>query len=151
MMAEEMSNTANRGKIIWVLASSRPDLIEVDLKRPGRIDVKIPLFPTSTPTEGLDLLSSLCRRKGLELTPAEAKELEPSIPLLLTPGAAETLATKVYRFSRTQSLSAAAALKACLVDYRNPVAKEVMDFQIDLAVREASDIDFIPQAFRYKA
>src|ERR1700721_666642 len=56
MIAEEMSNTANRGKLIWVLASSRPDLIEVDLKRPGRIDVKIPLFPTATPAEGLELI-----------------------------------------------------------------------------------------------
>jgi SpoVK/Ycf46/Vps4 family AAA+-type ATPase len=44
MLAEEMSDTSNRGHIVWVLASSRPDLIEVDLKRPGRIDVKIPLF-----------------------------------------------------------------------------------------------------------
>src|SRR5687768_3490372 len=51
MIAEEMSNTKNRGKIVWILASSRPDLIEVDLKRPGRIDVKIPLFPASTPEE----------------------------------------------------------------------------------------------------
>ena len=42
MFAEEMSNTRNRGKILWILASSRPDLIEVDLKRPGRVDVKIP-------------------------------------------------------------------------------------------------------------
>ena len=42
MIAQEMSYTANRGKVIWVLASSRPDLIEVDLKRPGRIDLKVP-------------------------------------------------------------------------------------------------------------
>ena len=46
-----MSRPENRGRIIWVLASSRPDLIEVDLKRPGRVDVKIPIFPTATPEE----------------------------------------------------------------------------------------------------
>ncbi|MEM9478940.1 MAG: AAA family ATPase, partial [Verrucomicrobiota bacterium] len=45
MMAKEMSDTRNRGRILWILASSRPDLIEIDLKRPGRIDVKFPLFP----------------------------------------------------------------------------------------------------------
>ena len=52
MMAKEMSNTENRGRILWILASSRPDLIEVDLKRPGRVDVKIPLFPASDAAEG---------------------------------------------------------------------------------------------------
>ena len=53
MIAKEMSDGGNRGKIIWVLASSRPDLIEIDLKRPGRVDVKIPIFPTSTRRRGL--------------------------------------------------------------------------------------------------
>src|SRR6266446_1118533 len=37
MLAEEMESSTNRGRVIWVLASSRPDLIEVDLKRPGRL------------------------------------------------------------------------------------------------------------------
>src|ERR1700746_2167063 len=40
MLAEEMGSSTSRGKLIWILASSRPDLIEVDLKRPGRIDVR---------------------------------------------------------------------------------------------------------------
>ena len=64
MIAEEMSDTDNRGRILWILASSRPDLIEVDIKRPGRIDVKIPLFPTLEPREGFTLLRALCKRVG---------------------------------------------------------------------------------------
>ena len=53
MMAAEMSRPENRGRIVWVLASQPPRLIEVDLKRPGRVDVKIPIFPTSTTRRGL--------------------------------------------------------------------------------------------------
>ena len=45
MLAKEMSDTDNRGKILWIFATSRPDLVEVDLKRQGRLDVHIPLFP----------------------------------------------------------------------------------------------------------
>ena len=63
MIAKEMGDGGNRGKIVWVLASSRPDLIEIDLKRPGRVDVKIPIFPTSSPTEGFALLRVLCQRR----------------------------------------------------------------------------------------
>jgi len=148
MMAEEMSNTKNRGKILWVLASSRPDLIEVDLKRPGRIDVKIPLFPTTTSKEGFGLIRALCKRRGLIIDEAAYPEIESVVPNLLTPGAAESLAIKVYRLVKVQSLTALEALKACLADYQNPVPAEILAFQIELAIREASDLDFIPDALR---
>ena len=45
---EFMSDTSNRGKILFILMTNRPDLIDVDLKRAGRIDVKIPLFYPQT-------------------------------------------------------------------------------------------------------
>ena len=51
MLAKEMSDTRNRGRILWVFATSRPDLVEVDLKRQGRLDVHIPLFPPETAAE----------------------------------------------------------------------------------------------------
>ena len=148
MMAEEMSNTRNRGKIVWVLASSRPDLIEVDLTRPGRVDVKIPLFPTTTKEEGFRLIQGLCKRRGMEIPDDAFAELGPQIPHLLTPGAAEALAVKVYRVAHVEKQSALEALRDCLEDYQNPVPSEVLEFQIQLAVREASDLDFIPASLR---
>ncbi len=148
MLAAEMGDPANRGRIVWVLASSRPDLIEVDLKRPGRIDVKIPLFPTATPAEGFRLIRALCGKLGVAIEEDTATEFAPLVPPLLTPGAAETLAIKVYRHVRTRSLAPADALRQCLTGYQNPVPREVLDFQIQLAVREASDLDFVPPAFR---
>jgi len=149
MMAEEMGSSSTRGKVIWVLASSRPDLIEVDLKRPGRVDVKIPLFPTGTPQEGFDLIRALSKKRGLDLG-EEAATLSQEVPLLLTPGAAEALVTKIYRMARTGDIKALDALRTCLIGYQNPIAPEVMKFQIDLAVRESTDLEFIPLVFRTK-
>jgi hypothetical protein len=148
MIAEEMSDTDNRGRILWVLASSRPDLIEVDIKRPGRIDVKIPLFPTLEPREGFALLRALCTRMGLVIPEECYPGLESRIPEMLTPGAAEALAVKAYRLSRTKGLGPVEALEACLVGYQLPVPRDVMEFQIGLAVREASDLDFVPERLR---
>jgi len=148
MLAEEMGSSANRGKLIWILASSRPDLIEVDLKRPGRIDVKIPLFPTIDARESFDLLSVLCKRRQLTLTDDDFKAVEAALPVLLTPGSAETLAVKIYRIARTENKSATAALRAALSDYQNPVPLDAMQFQISLAVKEASDLEFVPAVFR---
>lgn len=148
MIAQEMSDTRNRGRILWLLASSRPDLIEVDLKRPGRIDVKIPLLPTATKSESLGLLRALCKRRGLVLDEASAATLEPLMPLLLTPGAAEALAVKAYRTSRTSNRNAAEAIRECLEGYQAPVPADVMEFQMRIAVREASDLAFVPERFR---
>jgi len=148
MFAKEMSNSDNRGRIVWVLASSRPDLIEVDLKRPGRVDVKIPIFPTTTPEEGFELIRALSKRRGVELAESDFEKLRGSIPELLTPGAAEALSVKIYRTTRTQAMSALDAVRHALTDYQNPVAKEILDFQIGLAVREATDIEFVPALFR---
>lgn len=151
MLAEEMGSSTNRGRIIWVLASSRPDLIEVDLKRPGRVDVKIPLFPTTTPREGFDLLRMLCAKRGLAIAEIAFASLKSRIPPLLTPGAAEALVMKVYRQVRTSASSLDDVLQECLTEYQNPIAPDVMEFQIQIAVSEASALEFVPQIFRRRS
>ena len=149
MIAQEMSNTDNRGKLMWILASSRPDLIEVDLKRPGRVDVKIPLLPTTTVEQSAALLNALLKR--FDMAPgAEALRGLP-LPTLLTPGAAEALAVKAYRLSRTDSLPALAAIGQCLQGYQPPVPPDVLEFQMRIAVREATDLQFVPESLRYLA
>lgn len=146
MLAQEMSNGANRGRVMWLLASSRPDLIEVDLKRPGRVDVKIPLLPTTSVEESAGLLRALLKRFEIDLA-VEALASLP-LPLLLTPGAAEALAVKVYRQSRTQSQSPLDALRASLDGYQAPVPADVLRFQMRIAIREATDMAFVPPSLR---
>ncbi|MFK7910051.1 MAG: ATP-binding protein [Akkermansiaceae bacterium] len=149
MMAKEMSDTRNRGKILWVLASSRPDLIEVDLKRPGRVDVKIPLFPCANAREGWELLRALCLRKGVDVAGVDESEtgLMGKVPELLTPGAAEAIAVKARRLMITEELNASDALMDCLSGYLPPISLDVIRDQISLAVDESSDASFIPAAF----
>lgn len=148
MLAAEMSNTRNRGKILWVLASSRPDLIEVDLKRPGRIDVKVPIFPTATPEEGMILLGALCKRRGIPLDDAAKAALLPLVPKWLTPGAAEALAVKAYRLTKTGTPDPAAALRASLEGYLPAVDPAIIRAQMQLAAEEATDAEFVPQEVR---
>jgi SpoVK/Ycf46/Vps4 family AAA+-type ATPase len=151
MIAQEMSDSGNRGRVLWLLASSRPDLIEVDLKRPGRIDVKVPLLPTSTPAESTQLVGMLAKRYGLDISAVELARLEPRMPTLLTPGAAEALVVKAYRHARTQNVPGGAALEASLTGYQNPVPADVLEFQMRIAIREATDLGFVPPAFRAMA
>lgn len=151
MLAEEMGAADRRGRSIWLLASSRPDLIEVDLKRPGRVDLKVPILPTVTAAEGAALLGALFARYDLPLSAEELAAAGPAIPTLLTPGAAEALAVKAYRLARLQRLAPAAALTACLADYQPPVPPDLLEAQMRIAIREASDLAFVPPALRHLA
>ncbi len=151
MIAQEMSDTANRGKVIWVLASSRPDLIEVDLKRPGRIDLKVPILPTTTRAESRGLIAALARRYELSIEGGELQQLESKLPLMLTPGAAEALVVKAYRIARTGNVSGGAALARALEDYQNPLPEDVLEKQMRMAVREATDLSFVPESLRHLA
>jgi len=151
MLAEEMGSSKSRGQVIWVLASSRPDLIEVDLKRPGRVDVKIPLFPTATAAEGFALLAMIAKKRGLLIPESLFASLQADVPPLLTPGAAEALVMNIYRQVKTTTAKIEDVLTSCLTEYQNPIAADVMDFQIRLARKEASALEFVPMAFRSKA
>jgi hypothetical protein len=148
MFAEQMSKTSNRGKLLWVLASSRPDLIEVDLKRPGRVDVKIPIFPTTAPRESFALIRALAGRRGVSLTEDDFNAVQEKVPILLTAGAAEVLAVKVYRTVKIERVPARDALDRALTGYQPPIPDEVMHAQIALAAKEATDGDFVPEMFR---
>jgi SpoVK/Ycf46/Vps4 family AAA+-type ATPase len=48
---EFMSDTTNRGRILFLVMTNRPDKLDVDLKRAGRLDRKIPFLYSQTPEE----------------------------------------------------------------------------------------------------
>ncbi|GIW21663.1 MAG: ATPase AAA [Candidatus Sericytochromatia bacterium] len=60
-----MSDTSNRGKIIWLLMTNRPDKVDIDLKRPGRLDLKIPFFYPQTDIEVESLLRALLKKNQI--------------------------------------------------------------------------------------
>ena len=123
----------------------------MDLKRPGRVDVKIPLFPTTTPREGFDLIRMLCEKRGLAIPESTFGTMESRIPTLLTPGAAEAFGVKIYRQVRTGTARIDDVLAESLAEYQSPIAPEVMAFQIQIAANEATDLEFVPSVFRRKS
>ncbi|TWU46032.1 ATP-dependent zinc metalloprotease FtsH 4 [Novipirellula aureliae] len=71
MIASQMGNTRYRGKIIWMLLTSRPELLPIDLKRQGRAEVHIPLFYPKEESE-LKTMFTIMAKKNKVATEADA-------------------------------------------------------------------------------
>ena len=59
---EFMSDTSNRGRILFLVMTNRPDKLDVDLKRAGRLDRKIPFLYSQTPEEVEQVARAVMRK-----------------------------------------------------------------------------------------
>lgn len=149
MLAKEMSETRNRGRILWVFATSRPDLLEVDLKRQGRLDVHIPLFPPQTPAEMRALLVSMARKLKFPLADADIPEFRDGFVL----GGNEIEGTLV-RAVRTYELMAEPrppfqeVFAAVFNEVRPNAHTRKLEYMDLVAVKECTDARFLPARFR---
>ena len=67
MIARQMGDTRYRGKIVWMLLTSRPDLLPIDLKRQGRAEVHIPLFYPHDQAEMDAMFTAMARKSRVKL------------------------------------------------------------------------------------
>ena len=149
MLAKEMSDTRNRGRIIWVFATSRPDLLEVDLKRQGRLDVHIPLFPPETAAERRALLLAIARKLKFPLAESDLPALDQVSGL-----GGHELEGVLVRALRIHEL--APAPKRLLKDVLADVLRDVrpsphtrkLEYMDLVAVKECTDARFLPPRFR---
>jgi SpoVK/Ycf46/Vps4 family AAA+-type ATPase len=161
MLAREMSDTDNRGKIIWIFATSRPDLLEVDLKRQGRLDVHIPLFPPGDAEGRAALFAAMARKLKLPIEPADLPRLpendqiggnEMEGILVRALRTWETARDAAERRDGEVEPEPAPTLAACIEmaikDFRPSAHVERLKLMDLLAVKECTDARFLPKRFR---
>jgi SpoVK/Ycf46/Vps4 family AAA+-type ATPase len=62
---EFMSDTSNRGRILFLVMTNRPDKLDVDLKRAGRLDRKIPFLYSQTAEEVEAVANALLKKNAI--------------------------------------------------------------------------------------
>ncbi len=149
MLAKEMSDTRNRGRIVWVFATSRPDLLEVDLKRQGRLDVHIPLFPPQTPEEMQGLLISVAKRLRF---PLDATDIPP-LPEGIVLGGNEiegvlVRALRVYELLPEPRSPLREILGGVFKEVRPNAHTRKLEYMDLVAVKECTDSRFLPPRYR---
>ncbi len=150
MLAREMADTRNRGRIFWIFATSRPDLLEVDLKRVGRLDIHIPLFAPQTQEDKKDMFRALARKNKVELKDDEI----PDFPDNMDIGGNEMegiliMASRMYEVQEDNEEKKPIGhfVKHAMESYR-PMAHSARLEYMDLAaVVECTDQRFLPEKF----
>ena len=155
MLAKEMSDTRNRGRIIWIFATSRPDLVEVDLKRQGRLDVHIPLFPPGDLPGRAGLFAAMARKLRLPIKPEEL----PALPDNDQIGGNEmegilVRALREYETAKDaeergqgKAVPLADCVRRAIDGFRPSAHVERLELMDLLAVKECTDNRFLPERF----
>ncbi len=150
MIARQMGDTRYRGQILWMLLTSRPDLLPIDLKRQGRAEVHIPLFYPRSVEEVREMLTVMSKKNKVALAPEALKDIgyDPA---------------QHMSGSDLESILIAARRKA-LAAGRKDVAREDLqeafsrflpsaqglekEMQEIAAVLECTDMEFLPEDWR---
>ena len=131
-------------------------MVEVDLKRQGRLDVHIPLFPPGDAAGRAALFAAMARKLKLPIKPEELPALPDNDQL----GGNEmegvlVRALRIYESGKDaeeRGQGRAQPLRACIEsaikDFRPSAHVERLELMDLLAVKECTDTRFLPERFR---
>lgn len=146
MISSLMSDTQFRGRILWMLLTCRPDLLPVDLKRQGRCEVHIPLFPPETEAARKQMFLAMARKNGVAVDESGI----PSLPAGLSGADIESLLVQCIRRAALTGVEAPtpAHVRETLEHFRSPDYGLEKELQQLVAIRESTDPKFIPEPLR---
>ncbi len=149
-----MSDTRNRGKIVFAAATNRPDLLDPAMKRAGRFDKKVPfLAPDDEQREGI--LHALGRKIGCQIKRIPSSVIEHTSGYV---GAdLETIVTAAFELADDASdddddiIITGKNLKEACRFMRPSISAEQIDMMTYLALTECNDTRLIPKRYLNEA
>lgn len=147
-----MSDTSNRGEILWFLMTARPDLMPVDLKRQGRAEEHLALFHPQTKEDKIELFNTLKQKAGLQLptdeVPVNIKSGEPS----LSGADMEAALTRAKFRAAAQNMEHPTLdiVEKAFNDFLPPTYTQEIELQTLAAVVECTSKELLPEHYRDK-
>jgi SpoVK/Ycf46/Vps4 family AAA+-type ATPase len=155
MIARQMGDTRYRGKIVWMLLTSRPDLLPIDLKRQGRAEVHIPLFYPHDQAEMEAMFTAMARKSHVKLAPGLPGPVDLSLGLSGADIESVVLAARRKGLERAADAGQPAPdtisaddLKAALDDFMPSAQGLEKEMQEIAAVLECTEKRFLPERWQ---
>jgi AAA+ superfamily predicted ATPase len=155
MIARQMGDTRYRGKIVWMLLTSRPDMLPIDLKRQGRAEVHIPLFYPHDQAEMDAMFTAMARKCGVKLAPGLPGPVDLALGLSGADIESVVLAARRKGLDRaadagTQAPETISAddLRAALDDFMPSAQGLEKEMQEIAAVLECTEKRFLPDRWK---
>jgi AAA+ superfamily predicted ATPase len=150
-LASFMGNTEYRGKIVWFLITSRPDLLPVDLKRQGRAEEHLALFYPQTPDEHDALFRIMLKKSGLK-TPASSIREVIDDPSGLSGADIEAILARALLVAEIGTDGSPEVsveqLRATFADFIPATSHLERELQILAAVQECTSREVLPEPYR---
>ena len=150
---EFMSDTSNRGRILFLVMTNRPDKLDVDLKRAGRLDRKIPFLYVQTPEE-VELVARALLKKNKIKTDVDLAAIRDSFSSKLVGysnadiEAVLLLANEdAARESGSDAPVLASHFQRAVIDYFPSRDAELLEYMELLAVFESSSRRLLPSKY----
>jgi SpoVK/Ycf46/Vps4 family AAA+-type ATPase len=157
MIARQMGDTRYRGKIVWMLLTSRPDLLPIDLKRQGRAEVHIPLFYPHDQAEMDAMFTAMARKCKVKLAPGLPGPVDLGLGLSGADIESIVLAARRKGLERAADAGqpapdtiAAEELKAAIEDFMPSAQGLEKEMQEIAAVLECTEKRFLPDRWKEK-
>jgi AAA+ superfamily predicted ATPase len=149
-IAAAMGNTENRGRILWILMTSRPDRLPVDLKRQGRCEEHIALFYPETPEERQEIAEVMARKNKIENRITDWSPITNS-KLHLSGADIESILIRTRRLARLTGHGEVTSEDLAFVASEFTPARDdqAIEYQELVAAREATSRAMIPHRFRH--
>jgi SpoVK/Ycf46/Vps4 family AAA+-type ATPase len=152
-LKEFMSDTSNRGRVLFILMTNRPDRLDVDIKRAGRLDRKIPFLYAQSAPEVEPVLAAQLRRHKLDADlefPRDRAAVSERI-IGYSNADIEAVALLAHNIAAEQGGAegkvATAQFVQAIADYLPAHDVEMLEYMELLAVFEASSRRMLPQKY----
>ncbi len=145
-----MSDPANRGHVLTILMTNRPDKLDVDIKRPGRLDRKIPFFYADNAGDRLRIVNAILKRNGAVLPDDAATALTEALEGLdgYSNADLEAVALLALDIARNDGTAFGVAhLQQSIQDFIPPQHTDTIQLMELLAVQESSRRSLLPERF----
>ncbi|MFP8779033.1 ATP-binding protein [Hydrogenophaga sp. RWCD_12] len=149
-LKEFMAETENRGQVLFVMMTNRPDKLDTDIKRPGRLDRKIPFFYCESAPERVQVLQAVLSRYDESCVATQEQLLTLCEPLTGYSNAdLEAVALLAVEFARQNKAPLDAEdLTQAVTDFMPPQERDMIEFMELLAVSETSRRSMLPKRYR---